>query len=173
MVIFALLVTLGFPGSILTVAGAIVFGTWLNTLLTIIGATAGACGAFLVARFLARDWVAARLRGRAGEMDRWIARRGVLAILLLQLLPITPFNIINFGGGLTAIPFRDYTWATAVGMAPGVFAYSYVTNQAIKVDLSRPETLLDPGLLASFALIVFLTAIVPILWHRFERKEKS
>jgi uncharacterized membrane protein YdjX (TVP38/TMEM64 family) len=92
---------------------------------------------------------------------------------MLRLLPITPFNIINFGGGLTAIPFRDYAWATAVGMAPGVFAYSYVTNQAIKVDLSRPETLLDPGLLASFALIVFLTAIVPILWRRFERSRRE
>ncbi len=171
--VYALLITLGFPGSVLTVTGALVFGTWLNTGLTIIGATAGACGAFLVARFLARDWVAARLRGRAKRIDRWIARRGVLAVFMLRLLPITPFNVINFASGLTAIGFYDYTWATAVGMAPGVFAYSYITNRAIEVDLSRPETLLEPGLLAAFALIVFLSVIVPLAWHFYERRRSD
>lgn len=167
---YALLITLGFPGSVLTVSGAIVFGTWLNTGLTIIGATAGACGAFLVARFLARDWVAARLDGRARRIDRWIARRGVMAVFMLRLLPIVPFNVINFASGLTAISFPDYTWTTAVGMAPGVFAYSYITNQAIEVDLRHPETLLEPGLLAAFALIVFLSVIVPVAWHFYERR---
>lgn len=170
VVLYALLITVGFPGSILTITGAVLFGTLLNTGLTVIGATGGACGAFLVARFLARDWVAARLRGRAREVDERIAREGVIALFVLRLIPVVPFNVLNFGSGLTAIRFRDYTWATALGMIPGVFAYSYLTNQAVEIDLSRPSTLLDPGLLAAVALFLFLIVAVPLAWRRYERK---
>ncbi len=168
--LFSLLVALGFPSSILTVTGALAFGTWVNTGLAVAAATLGAAGSFIVARFLARDWVAARLRGRAEDIDHWIAARGALAVMLLRLAPVVPFNVVNFASGLTAISFRDYVWATAVGVAPGTFAYSYVTNQAIQVDLRRPETLLRPGLIGAFVLIVFLVAIVPVLWRWLERR---
>jgi uncharacterized membrane protein YdjX (TVP38/TMEM64 family) len=168
--IFALLVALGFPSSILTVTGAIVFGTLLNTLLTVIAATAGACGSFLVARHLGREWVETRLKGRAAEIDRRLARRGVLTILILRMVPLVPFNAVSFGSGLTGIRFGSYTWATAVGTAPGMFAYSYVTNRAIEVDLSHPETLLEPGMLAAMALVFFLSVLVPLAWRWYERR---
>jgi len=169
VIIYGLLVTLGFPASVLTVSGALVFGTWLNTALSIAGATLGACVSFVIARSLARDWVAERFAGRAQELDRRLSRDGVLAIMLLRLLPVVPFNVVNYASGLTGLSFRTYTWASVVGMAPGMFAYSYITNQAVKVDLKRPETLLDPGLLLSFALIVVLTAVVPVIWRRRRR----
>ncbi|MFH0809963.1 MAG: TVP38/TMEM64 family protein [Pseudomonadota bacterium] len=171
--LFSLLVALGFPASILTVTGALVFGTWLNTGLTVAGATAGAAGSFIVARFLARDFIADLLDERGRNIDEWIARRGALAVLLLRLTPITPFNLVNFAAGLTAIRLTTYIWATAVGVAPGVFAYSYITTEAVKIDLAHPEQLLAPGPLAAFALIVFLTAIVPLIFRLLERHDRD
>lgn len=167
---YALLVAMGFPSSVLTVSGALAFGTWPNTGLAVLGSTLGAGAAFLVARFLARGWVKARLRRRGRQMDRWIGRRGVEAIFILRLMPIVPFNVVNFASGLTRVPFWPYTWATAAGSAPGIFAYSFITNRAVEVDFARPETFFEPQMLAAIALALFLSLAVPLLWRLYDRR---
>lgn len=169
---YALLVILGVPVSVLTVSGALAFGTWLNTALSVGGATLGACASFVIARFLARDWVAARMGARAEEIDRRLSREGVLAIILLRMLPVVPFNAVSYASGLTNIGLRDYIWASVAGMTPGLFAFSYATNQAIQADWRRPETLLNPGLILSMLLVLALLVVVPLAWRRRERRRR-
>ncbi|MBI3409538.1 MAG: TVP38/TMEM64 family protein [Planctomycetes bacterium] len=111
------------PGTILSFSGAILFGAYLGTLYTWIGATIGATLAFLAAKFLGRGFVDQLLKGKLQTLDARLGKHGFSALLILRLVPLFPFNGLNFGCGLTSIRWRDYVLATAIGILPGTFVY--------------------------------------------------
>jgi uncharacterized membrane protein YdjX (TVP38/TMEM64 family) len=114
------------PGSILTLAAGAIFGLALGVFWVFIGATLGAALAFLVARYVARGWVEGRIAGspRFAAVDRAIGRDGRKIVFLLRLSPLFPFNLMNYGLGLTRVRFVDYVVAS-VGMLPGTLLYVY------------------------------------------------
>ncbi|MFQ5877455.1 MAG: TVP38/TMEM64 family protein [Acidobacteriota bacterium] len=114
------------PGSLLTLAAGALFGLARGTLYVFAGATAGASAAFLVSRYLARAAIERRLEGneRFAAIDRAVAREGRKIVLLLRLSPVFPFNLLNYGLGLTRVRFIDYALAS-VGMLPGTLLYVY------------------------------------------------
>lgn len=114
------------PGSILTLAAGAIFGLALGVVWVFIGATLGAALAFLVARYVARGWVEGRIAGspRFAAVDRAIGRDGRKIVFLLRLSPLFPFNLMNYGLGLTRVRFVDYVVAS-VGMLPGTLLYVY------------------------------------------------
>jgi uncharacterized membrane protein YdjX (TVP38/TMEM64 family) len=128
------------PGSPLTLASAILFGFWKGLLAVFVGANIGACLAFLCARYLARDWVARKLKGRSGlqNFDAALKQSGWRVVLLLRLAPLFPFNVLNYALGLSAISFRHYLAGTVVGMIPGTIVYVYVGS--LIGDLARLGT---------------------------------
>ena len=91
-----------------------------------IGATAGASLAFLLARSVAREAIAQRVAGnpRFAAIDRAVGREGFKIVLLLRLSPVFPFNMLNYGLGLTNVRFVDYV-AASIGMLPGSLLYTY------------------------------------------------
>lgn len=117
------------PGAPLTIAGGALFGSVFGTLYTVIGATIGASLAFLLSRFLGRDFVGA-LEGerfkKLAEYDETIEKNGFGAVLFLRFVPLVPFNGLNFALGLTKVKFRDYVLGTIFGIIPGTFAYVYL-----------------------------------------------
>jgi uncharacterized membrane protein YdjX (TVP38/TMEM64 family) len=114
------------PGSLLTLASGAIFGLLEGTLYVFVGATIGATGAFLVARYLARSRIEARLEGkpRFRAIDRAVAREGLKIVTLLRLAPVFPFNLLNYALGLTKVRLRHYLLA-CLGMIPGTFLYVY------------------------------------------------
>jgi uncharacterized membrane protein YdjX (TVP38/TMEM64 family) len=114
------------PGSLLTLAGGAIFGLVEGTIYVFAGATLGASAAFLVGRYLARGAVERRLAGspRFAALDRAVGREGRKIVFLLRLSPIFPFNLLNYGLGLTRVRFVDYLVA-CLGMLPGTFLYVY------------------------------------------------
>jgi uncharacterized membrane protein YdjX (TVP38/TMEM64 family) len=114
------------PGSILTLAAGAIFGLAEGTLYTFVGASLGACGAFLVSRYLARSAVERRLEAhpRFAAVDAAVGREGRKIVFLLRLSPVFPFNLLNYGLGLTRVRFVDYAVA-CVGMLPGTFLFVY------------------------------------------------
>jgi uncharacterized membrane protein YdjX (TVP38/TMEM64 family) len=131
-----------FPGVILSIGAGTVFGLLAGSIYVSIGATLGATCAFLVGRYAARQWVAARLEGKAKfrAIDRAVAREGWKIVGLARLSPLFPFNLLNYAFGLTDISLRDYFFATWVGMIPGIIMYVYLGSLAGDVALigSRP-----------------------------------
>src|SRR5262249_28349768 len=95
------------PGAVMSFAGAILFGAYLGTLYTWIGATIGATLAFLTAKLLGRDFVDRLLRGKLKALDARLREHGFRALLVLRLVALFPFNGLNFGCGLTGIRFQD------------------------------------------------------------------
>ena len=114
------------PGSVLSLAAGAIFGLGEGVVYVMTGATLGASLAFLLARYVAREAVEQRIAGNAkfAAVDRAVGREGFKIVLLLRLSPVFPFNLLNYGLGLTQVRFRDYVLAS-IGMLPGSFLYTY------------------------------------------------
>src|SRR6202521_6190026 len=128
------------PGSILTIGAGVIFGVVRGSICVSIAATLGATAAFLVGRYLARDWVSARLEGNAKfkAIDEAVGKEGWKIVILTRLSPVFPFNLLNYAYGLTRGTLRDYVLATWIGMLPGAVMYTYIGS--IVGDLTRVGT---------------------------------
>lgn len=151
------------PGTVLSYAGAALFGAYEGTLYTWIGATIGATLAFLLAKLLGRGFVNTLMRGRFEAFDKRIEEHGFNALLIIRLLPLFPFNGVNFASGLTRIKLRDYVLATAIGIIPGTFIYQFLfakfDQAAVEKGLSW-EIFKDPQVIIALSLfVVFLVAV--------------
>ena len=150
------------PGTMLSFAGALLFGVYEGTLYTWIGATIGAIGAFYVAKALGRDFVDRLLARRLQTLDQRLREHAFTGLLIVRLVPLFPFNGINFGCGLTSIRTRDYILATAIGILPGTFVYQYLfasVGQRIVEEGFRWEYLWDLELLLALGLFVFFFVV--------------
>ena len=143
------------PGTVLSFAGAVLFGAYEGTLYTWIGATIGATLAYLMARVLGRDFVERLFGGRFTAFDQRIRDHGFTGLLIVRLLPLFPFNAVNFGCGLTGIRLRDYVLATAIGIVPGTFVYQFLFakfGRRILTEGLRMEYLTDPEIWLAISL---------------------
>jgi uncharacterized membrane protein YdjX (TVP38/TMEM64 family) len=158
------------PGWILTLGAGVVYGLTKGSILVSISATLGATAAFLVGRYLAREWVAARIEGnpRFRAIDEAVAREGWKIVLLTRLSPAFPFNLLNYAFGLTRVSLRHYALASWIGMMPGTLMYVYLGSLAgdlASVGAGRGSrtpaewALYAVGLLATVAVTVYVTRI--------------
>lgn len=135
------------PGSLFTMAGGALFGPVWGTLLNLTGATVGAGIAFLVARYLAADWVANRTGGALKRLVTGVEDEGWRFVAFVRLVPLFPFNLTNYALGLTRIPFLSYVVTSFVTMAPGAVAYTWL-GYAGREALDGNSTAIRYGLLA-------------------------
>ncbi|MEQ8690314.1 MAG: VTT domain-containing protein, partial [Pseudomonadales bacterium] len=105
IVLYIIATVLMLPGSILTLGAGFLFGLGYGYLVVSVASVTGATLAFLVGRFLARDWVESKLAGmpRFSALDKAVSERGALIVLLTRLSPVFPFNLLNYALGLTAV----------------------------------------------------------------------
>lgn len=152
------------PGLPISMAGATVFGPVWGVVYTIIGATLGACAAFLIARYAARDWVERQLVGsRWNKLDSETAQNGWKAVAFTRLIPLFPFNLLNFAFGLTKIPFPQYAVATFIFMLPGTIAF--ITFSSSLLGLLKGKVSWE--FFVGIALIVAVSLIPRLVkWYR-------
>jgi uncharacterized membrane protein YdjX (TVP38/TMEM64 family) len=165
--LYALATVLFLPGAVLTLAGGALFGPLWGTLYNLTGATLGAALAFLVARYLAHDWVQARVKGLLGRLMQGVEAEGWRFVAFTRLVPLFPFNLLNYGLGLTRIGFLPYLLATLAFMLPGALAYSYL-GFAGREAVAGSEGLIRNALiaLALLAAVAFLPRLVARLRQR-------
>ncbi|BAO44534.1 TVP38/TMEM64 family protein [Thiolapillus brandeum] len=158
MLLYALATLLFFPGSILTLAGGALFGPVAGTVYNLTGATLGAALAFLLARYLARDWVEAKAAGRLRQLKEGVEREGWHFVAFVRLVPLFPFNLLNYALGLTRIPFIQYTVASGLFMLPGALAYTWL-GYAGREALSGNRAAVQQGLIALslLASVIYLS----------------
>jgi uncharacterized membrane protein YdjX (TVP38/TMEM64 family) len=164
-VVYILGTALFFPGLPLTLGAGFLYGAIIGTLVVSPASVAGATLAFLIARYVARDWVTRRLKKypQAAAIDRAIEKNGFKAVVLLRLQPVLPFNILNYALGLTSIRLRDYMLASWIGMFPATVLYVYlgsIMNNISDLLRGRPNS----GMAGRFLLWGGLAAIVVLVW---------
>jgi uncharacterized membrane protein YdjX (TVP38/TMEM64 family) len=137
-----------FPGPLLAGACGLLFGTAVGTPTAIVSATVGASAAFLVSRRFGAGAVDELSGHRVRVVQDWIAQRGFLAVLYARILPLMPFNLVNYAAGLTRVRVVVFAAATAIGCAPRAFAWV-----ALGGNLSN---LSSPQAIAAFAVLVVM-----------------
>lgn len=165
--LYAVATVIFMPGLILTIAGGALFGPVWGTLASLTGATLGATLAFLVSRYLVSDWVLKKTGGRLKQIIEGVESEGWRFVALVRLVPLFPFNVLNYTLGLTRIKLSHYIIASYICMFPGALAYSYL-GYAGREAAAGTEGALQKGLLALglLAFVVFL----PRLLKRFRKQ---
>ncbi len=157
------------PATVFVLAGGVLFGPWLGTLYSLLGASAGAALAFLVARYIASEWVTRRSRGWLKRLIEGVEAEGWHFVAFVRLVPIFPFFLLNYALGLTRIPFFAYLSATFVCSIPGVAAFSYL-GYVGREALGGGEQIVQKALLALGLLAVM--GFMPHFVKRLHERRK-
>lgn len=129
-----------FPAGVLSAAAGIIWGTGVGFLYLQIAANISSTIEFLLARSFARGLVEKYLKGKLVNLEAKIERRGFLTVLLIRLIPNVAWDIQNLSLGLTKVKFRDYFFATLIGIMPGSFAFVFFGSSLLEV-LFNPKNL--------------------------------
>jgi uncharacterized membrane protein YdjX (TVP38/TMEM64 family) len=153
------------PSFLITFANGLAFGVFWGWMLSLFGHVLAAAVCFWISRTLGRAPVEA-LVGKTGlqAADRWFARWGMYAVFAGRLIPGVAFDVISYAAGLTRMRFRNFLVATALGILPQTFLYSYLGRQA-------PEYV-ALFLLTSALVVVGVVAVAIIRYRRERRKPK-
>lgn len=163
IVLYALGAMTFLPGSLFALAGGALFGPVAGTIVNLVGATLGAALSFLVARYVAGDFITRRAGGAAGRMLKGVEEEGWRFVAFVRLVPVFPFNLSNYAFGLTKIAFWPYVAATFVAMIPGAAAFTWL-GHAGREAMAGQTSAIRWGLLA-LALLAAI-AVLPRLVGR-------
>ena len=163
IVIYTVVTVIGIPGTVLTIVGGCLFGLWYGTLISIVSATLGALFAFWAARYLLQSYAQRKFRKskKLTQYQKAVLKKPFYFVLTTRLIPISPYNLVNYLFGLTSINWIDYTVATFVGVIPGSFAYSWIGYSG--------ESAMNGGdRLSFFFALTFLAllSIIPLVYRR-------
>jgi uncharacterized membrane protein YdjX (TVP38/TMEM64 family) len=173
ILIYAVGVCLFIPGTLLTTLGAAIFGPYWGFVYVYIAAMLGATGAFLIGRYLGREFAASLIGDRLKKYDDAIERNGFATVLYLRLVYF-PFTPMNFGMGLTKVRFRDYLWGTGLGILVGTFIFTFFIGNIKEVWASGQwGELLSWKIFLSLGLFIFSLFIPKIVsklkvWKKIE-----
>ena len=150
------------PSFLITFANGLAFGVFWGWMLSLFGHVLAASVCFGISRALGRVPVEV-LVGKTGleSADRWFARWGVYAVFAGRLLPGVAFDAISYAAGLTNMRFRNFIAATALGIFPQTFLYSYLGRQA-------PEYVT----LFLVTSVIFLLVVIVVAAVRFRRERR-
>ena len=157
--VYAVATVAAVPASLLTIAAGAMFGSVMGVATVALGATAGAAAAFAIARWLARDAVAGWLAksDKFQKLDAMTERHGAIIVAITRLLPIFPFNFLNYGFGLTRVRFGTYVLWSFLCMLPGTALY-VVGADAVTRGLA--EGRVPWGLVGALAAVVAVLVLV-------------
>jgi uncharacterized membrane protein YdjX (TVP38/TMEM64 family) len=170
--VYITLTLFALPGLPFTIAGALAFGALPATLYVAIGGTVSASGCFFMSRYLGRDFVARLIKGgKLKEFDESIEKNGFKILFIMRLIPIFPFSGINFGAGLSNVRFRDYFFATTIGIIPGTFVYCCLTVAAQKAAGRGWQAFLAGEFLLPLGLFLAMVVFSPLLYKKTRKRK--
>ena len=121
--LYALVSLLPVPKNVFAGLAGVLFGLALGVVVVVVAALVGAAAAFALSRVLGREVVERITGGRVAHVDALLHRRGMLAVIVVRLVPVLPFTAINYAAGLTSVRTRDYAIGTALGILPGTISF--------------------------------------------------
>ena len=165
------------PGSALTVFAGSLFGSVKGVIIVSIGSTIGAGLAFLVSRYFLRNRFEKTFEGneKFQKLSRLTKRNGSIVVAIVRLVPIFPFNLTNYGFGLTRVPFKDYLFWSWLCMLPGTILY-VVGGDAVKTAIAErriPWTLLAVVGITALILTLLAKRIREIIRDRETENERQ
>jgi uncharacterized membrane protein YdjX (TVP38/TMEM64 family) len=173
ILIYVVAVVAAIPAAPISVAAAALFGSVWGVIVINIGATLGAGLAFLVGRYFAREAVVNWLgkNDKFRRLDQLTEAHGAIIVALTRLVPIFPFNLLNYGFGLTRVPFWTYVFWTWLCIIPGTILY--VVGADAVLQGAAQGKVPWPLVLAFGAALIFLIILVRFAKHRLQAREEE
>jgi len=167
MLTYTIAPALFLPGLPMTIVGGILFGPFWGVIYTITSSTMGACVAFLISRYIARGWIEKKLMSpRWRKLDKEVEKHGWKIVAFTRLIPLFPFNLLNYAFGLTKIKFLHYTVATFICMLPACIAFIVFSSSLL--DLLRGK--LSLTFIIGLSLVI-LVSLIPLIYKRYSSKK--
>lgn len=158
------------PTMVLTLAGGAIFGPVIGTVFNLIGATFGAAFSFLITRHLVYDWFSRKRGPRLKKLIAGVEKKGWLFVAFVRLFPVIPFNLVNYGMGLTSIPFKIYLTATAFFLIPAEIVYTYF-GYAGRHALTQPGQFYKSGGIVLLSLAILFLIVITLIKRREQTRE--
>lgn len=159
------------PIAALSLTAGLAFGAVWGALYLMIGAMIGTTATFLISRYFGRGLIEKMLKGKFKDLDVKLANNGFMTILFFRVIPLVPYEILNYVGGLSRIKFKDYFFATFLGLIPGVVISAFFGGSLGDIksfkDVFAPKFLIAIGLMAG---IIAVPALYQIVKTRFNKK---
>ena len=149
------------PSIPISMAAGVLFGPGWGTVLASVGSTLGAVLPFVVARHVARPYVERHLRGRFKDMDQKIEEHGWIYVAITRLIPLFPFELLNYGFGLTKVRFATYIVVSWLGMLPATTAYVFFGSSIIGILEGAVRIELIIGV-----VLIGILGLLPIVYKR-------
>ena len=171
-VVYVLATSLSLPGAaLLTIIGGMIFGLWVGVLLVSFASTLGATAAFLISRFVLRDWVQHKFGAYLKTINTGVEKDGAFYLFSLRLIPLFPFWIINLVMGLMPIKVSTYYWVSQLGMLAGTLVFVNAGATLGAVEEFSTAGILTPSLLLSFVLLAIFPLIARSLLAALQRRK--
>lgn len=158
-----------FPVLALIAGTGLLYGPVAGLAVAMAGSLLGAVTGYVAGAVLGRDALRRLAGGRLDRVSRQLARRGVLAMTIVRLLPVAPFTLINLAAGASHIRFRDFVAGTVLGMAPGIVAITLFSGQL--GQLMRAPSAANAAILAG--LLLLIAAAAAWGWRHFLRHRSA
>jgi uncharacterized membrane protein YdjX (TVP38/TMEM64 family) len=158
-IFYVIITSLSLPGAaVMTLLGGALFGFWQGLIAVSFASTIGATLAFLLGRFLMKDWIQGRYQKQLKTLNEGFKKEGAFYLFALRLIPSFPFFLVNILTSFMPISIRSFYGASQLGMLPGTAAYVYAGTELGKIqslsDIASPTLLLAFIILGLFPLIV-------------------
>jgi len=145
-----------FPRWIITIAAVMAFGPWRGFALGTAGMVIAAILTFLPGRIVGRERVQRFTGPRLRAIAHFLHRRGLLAVIMVRVVPVAPFPVVNLAMGALRVPLRHFTLGTLIGVLPGMFAATVLSDQ-LAAALEEPASV-NAWLVAAAVLVIGVLA---------------
>src|SRR4029079_3030797 len=156
-----------FPVVVLIAATAATFGPGLGFIYAALGTMLSAMVTYGLGARLGKQTLRDLLGPRLESVRKRVARKGIISVAIIRLVPVAPFTVVNLLAGASEITFTQFMLGTALGMLPGIFMMSVLGHQLSQI-IFHPSvlslSLLAAAVLGWIALSIALQALVTKYW---------
>ena len=156
--IFAIAPVVFVPITPLCIMSGFIFGPIAGTIFALIGSTFGASNAFLISRYLIKDWVDEKTPKQFDIVKQNTSKHGWKFLALCRITPVVPFNFQNYLFGVSDISLRTFVIVSILGMLPGTFAYVYLGYAGKNIFSGGSQNITEYSIIA---LLIIIAAITP------------
>ncbi len=159
MLLYVVVAVCMLPASAFTIVAGIAFGSVLGGILSLLGATLGATVAFIISKYLARDFILRKLGENPifKKIENGVKENGTSFLILTRLVPVFPYNVQNYAYGITPMKVGNFAMVSLITMAPGSFIYAFIAGEIATNGVSLK-------LLIQFTVagvVLFLVSLIP------------
>lgn len=158
------------PIAPLSLAAGLAFGAVQGAIFLMIGAIIGTSATFMISRFFVRGLVEKMLKGKFKGLDEKLKKHGFMTVLFFRVVPLVPYEVLNYASGLSRIKFKDYFLATLLGLIPGVVIAAFFGGSLGEIrsfkDIFVPKFMVAVGLM-------ILILIIPVIYQIIKKRDRK